>query len=94
MEKSTHTKEYAALRAELRQVRDIAGISQRELAERLKVPHSWVANVENGERRVDLIEFGWFLTACGADALAAAGRLLQQAGNSRSSRAKKGGRSK
>ena len=76
MEKSTHTKEYAALRSELRQAREKAGISQRELAERLAVPHSWVAKVENGERRVDLIEFGWFLTACGVDPIPAANRIL------------------
>jgi transcriptional regulator with XRE-family HTH domain len=78
MEKSSHTKEYAVLRSELKQARETAGISQRELAERLNVPHSWVAKVENGERRVDLIEFGWFLAACGADSNAAAGRILKQ----------------
>jgi transcriptional regulator with XRE-family HTH domain len=78
MEKSTHTKEYAALRSELRRAREAAGISQRELAERLAVPHSWVAKVESGERRVDLIEFGWFLAACGAHSTAAASRILKQ----------------
>jgi transcriptional regulator with XRE-family HTH domain len=87
MEKSSHTKEYAALRAELKQAREKAGISQRELAERLGVPHSWIAKVENGERRVDLIEFGWFLAACGADSTAAAGRILKLVANSKFGRA-------
>ena len=93
MEKSSHTKEYAALRAELKQARETAGISQRELAGRLSVPHSWVAKVENGERRVDLIEFGWFLTTCGADSAAATNRLLKQIAASKFGRSV-GGRGK
>ena len=36
MEKSTHTTEYAALRAELRAARKIADFSQRDLATRLR----------------------------------------------------------
>jgi transcriptional regulator with XRE-family HTH domain len=77
MEKSTHTTEYAALRRELKTARERSGLSQRELGERLSVPHSWIAKVESGERRVDLVEFCWFLTACGADASAATARLVQ-----------------
>ena len=76
MEKSTHTPEYAELRAELLRVRKSAGMSQRELAERLGVPHSWIAKVESGERRIDLIEFCWFLAACGADARELAERMI------------------
>ena len=33
-----------------------AGLTQRQLAERLKRPQSYVAKIEAGERRVDLIE--------------------------------------
>jgi len=66
MKKSVHTAEYAVLRSELRSARDAAGMSQRDLAAILRVPHSWVAKVENGERRIDAVEFCWFITACGA----------------------------
>ena len=66
MRKSTHSGEYAALRARLAALRAAAGLSQRGLATRLRVPHSWVAKVESGERRIDLVEFGWFCAACGA----------------------------
>ena len=66
MRKSTHSPEYAALRQRLTSVRAGAGLSQRQLAQVLKVPHSWVAKVESGERRIDLIEFAWFCAACGA----------------------------
>jgi transcriptional regulator with XRE-family HTH domain len=77
MEKSTHTPEYSALRDELKRVRKIAGMTQRELAEKLGVAHSWIAKVESGERRIDLIEFCWFLAACGADARELTERMIQ-----------------
>lgn len=77
MLKSTHTPEYAALRAELRAAREAAELSQRELAAKLRVPHSWVAKVESGERRIDLIEFFWLLAACGSDPIPIAERLLK-----------------
>jgi len=77
MEKSTHTVEYAALRAQLRAARESAGLSQRGLATRLQVPHSWIAKVENGERRIDLVEFGWFIAACESDPVQVAQKLLQ-----------------
>jgi transcriptional regulator with XRE-family HTH domain len=67
MKKSTHTIEYRRLREVLVQVRTTAQMSQRELAAVLNVPPSWVAKVETGERRIDLVEFCWFLSACGAD---------------------------
>jgi transcriptional regulator with XRE-family HTH domain len=70
MEKSTHTTEYRALRTELRKMRMSAGLSQRDLALQLAVPHSWVSKVESGERRLDIIEFCWFASACGADPMA------------------------
>jgi len=78
MEKSTHTTGYLALRAELRNTREAAGLSQRALAKRLKVPHSWVAKVESGERRIDLIEFAWFVAACELDPMVISERLLKR----------------
>jgi transcriptional regulator with XRE-family HTH domain len=76
MQKSVHTKEYEALRAELRAMREAAGFSQRALAAKLAVPPSWVAKVEAGERRIDLVEFGWLAIACGDDPIAAFGRIF------------------
>ena len=68
MRKSTHTAEYGILREQLVAVRRRDGLSQRELGARLRVPHTWVAKVESGERRIDLVEFAWFCAACGAEA--------------------------
>jgi transcriptional regulator with XRE-family HTH domain len=37
--------------------RKTAGLTQRELAKRLRRPQSFVAKYEGGERRVDVVEF-------------------------------------
>jgi transcriptional regulator with XRE-family HTH domain len=39
----------------------------RTVAARLKVSHSWVAKTENGERRLDLLEFVNLCMAIGLD---------------------------
>jgi transcriptional regulator with XRE-family HTH domain len=94
MEKSTHTTEYAALRAELLAARKNAALSQRDLAAILDVPHSWVAKVESGERRIDLVEFCWFLSACGIDSLVVTERLVHKWQTFHPKRHSKGKRSK
>jgi transcriptional regulator with XRE-family HTH domain len=78
MEKSVHTSEYGFLRSALREARTKAGLSQRELALRLQTPHSWVAKVESGERRLDLVEFFWFIKACGDDPMQISQSLFKQ----------------
>jgi transcriptional regulator with XRE-family HTH domain len=90
MQKSVHTKEYKALRAELRATREKAGLSQRDIATKLGVPHSWVAKVEAGERRIDLVEFAWFISACGANPAAIGMELIARFGRASSDR--RGGR--
>ena len=92
MEKSTHTSEYRSLCSTLRQARHAADLSQRDLADRLKVTHSWVAKVESGERRIDLVEFCWFLTACGIDPASAIPVLLKKFPRRAFARGAKGGR--
>ena len=76
MEKSTHTTEYVAIRAELLAARKNADLSQRDLAAILDVPHSWVAKVESGERRIDILEFFGFLSACRVNPLDVVARLM------------------
>jgi transcriptional regulator with XRE-family HTH domain len=92
MRKSTHTGDYALLREALAGAREAAGLSQRALARKLRLPHTWVAKVESGERRIDVIECGWYLTACNADALAVIRRVLQTRPVKPSPRPAKGGR--
>jgi len=88
MRKSTHTAEYRVLREMLAEVRREAGLSQRALAAELGVPHSWVAKVESGERRVDVVEFCWICRACGEDAKAVAWNLIGRFPRRRGSRAR------
>ena len=40
----------------LRQTRESAGMTQVQLARKLKVHQSFVSKIESGERRVDLVE--------------------------------------
>jgi len=92
MRKSVFTPEYDALRGELRAARARASLSQRELAGRLKVPHSWIAKVESGERRVDVVEFCWFFAACGLDPVGGLTRVAKQLGLKQRRQMKRGSR--
>ncbi len=65
--KSVFTPAYRHLLEILRAARARAGLSQRALAERLGEHHSWVAKVELGERRLDLVEFVRVARALNAD---------------------------
>ena len=67
MEKSTHTPLYAAVRKKLIEMRKAAGLTHRQLAERLGREHSFVWRMETGERRLDVVEFYWVCKALGQD---------------------------
>lgn len=54
--KSIHRKEYKELLTALAQARKDAGMTQAELAKKLRKPQSYVSKVENGERRLDVVE--------------------------------------
>jgi transcriptional regulator with XRE-family HTH domain len=82
VEKSTFTPLYDRLRARLIEMRKAAGMNQRQLAEKLGRERSFVARVEVGERRVDLVEFYWICRACGQDPEKAARGLMKEFGRS------------
>jgi len=86
MEKSTHTKEYDLVRAELKAAREGARLTQRALAARLDIPHSWIAKVEAGERRIDVVELCWFLAACDVEPSVALEKLARQFDRSRTAK--------
>ncbi len=58
---------HLALMAALKQARLDAGLTQTELADRLERPQSFVAKYENGERRVEVVEFVQIVRAIGCD---------------------------
>ncbi len=58
------------------EARQRAGMTQRDLAARIKRPHSFVGRMEAGERRVDVIEFIEIARVLGADPKGLFGRLV------------------
>ena len=58
-----------AVRTWLRNERLRLGLTMRELALRLDRPHSFVQRVEEGDRRLDVVEFVWYCQALGIDPL-------------------------
>lgn len=67
MPKSIHREAYKRLCALLISHRKEAGLSQYDLATRLNRPQSFVAKIEIGERRIDVLEFLDIARALGAD---------------------------
>ncbi|MCC7290430.1 MAG: helix-turn-helix transcriptional regulator [Phycisphaerales bacterium] len=51
----------------LRRMRTDAGLTQRDLAERLRMHNTMVHRSEIGDRRIDPVEFAEWCRACGAD---------------------------
>ena len=68
MRKSIHSPEYKHVLLKLVQMREATGLSQRDLAKRLGREPSFVWRIENGERRLDVVEFHWVCQALGQDA--------------------------
>jgi len=67
MAKSQHAPRYRHLPKMLRQLRESAGLTQRQLAKKLDVTHVQVHKSETGERRVDITEFLDWCHACKTD---------------------------
>lgn len=67
MRKSLRSADYDRLIALLIATRQRANIRQRQLADALGKPQSFVAKYEGGERRIDLIEFVAIARALNAD---------------------------
>jgi transcriptional regulator with XRE-family HTH domain len=57
LRKTLRSKGHRALIDLLVSTRNQAGLTQRDLAARLKRPHSFIGRIEAGERRVDVVEF-------------------------------------
>ena len=80
MAKSLQATRYRPLPAALREMREAAGLTQRELAKKLRLSHTMVHNSEVAERRVDVMEFMDWALACGVDPVMAFKRLRQSRG--------------
>jgi transcriptional regulator with XRE-family HTH domain len=67
LDKSVHSGGQSAFCELMAKARKAAGLTQRELADRLHKPQSFVAKYEGGERRIDVVEFLTVCQAIGAD---------------------------
>lgn len=63
MQKTIHSAEYSKLLCWLRTQRKEKQMTIRDLAKKIDVHHSWVGKVEQGERRLDIVEY---LKTCNA----------------------------
>jgi len=61
MTKSIHTSEYKKIVEKLRHARLKAGLTQKEVAVKIKQPQSYISKVEAGEQRIDVIELKIFI---------------------------------
>lgn len=75
--KFVHSPEQSAFCELMISARIKAGLTQTKLAEELGRPQSFVAKYENGERRIDVLEFVAIAQAIGADPVALLGDLLR-----------------
>jgi transcriptional regulator with XRE-family HTH domain len=53
---SIYSPKYQAFLERLRSARLEAGLTQKQVAQKLKQPQSYVSRCESGERRVDVVE--------------------------------------
>lgn len=83
MKKSIHSDEYGAVLKKLTQMREQAGLTQRDLAEKLERENSFVWRIEHGERRLDVVEFFWVCEALGQDAKTVYAELAEAFGKVR-----------
>jgi transcriptional regulator with XRE-family HTH domain len=78
MAKSLQAQRYRQLPAFLREMREQASLTQRDLAKKLKMNHTMIHNSETAERRVDVAEFADWATACGVDPIDALRDFLKR----------------
>lgn len=67
MANAQYTAEYRRFRKLLIFARKNAGLTQQQLADRLGKPQSYIAKIEGGERRIDVLEFARLAEAVEAD---------------------------
>lgn len=75
-QKAQHARRYRPVPGFLRELREEAGLTQRDLGARLKKAQSWIYNCETGNRRVDIAEFIDWCEACGVRPATALKRLM------------------
>jgi transcriptional regulator with XRE-family HTH domain len=78
VKKTIYTRQSEQLRRVIVTMRTKARFTQRQLADKLGREHSFVARLELGERRLDIVEFFWICKACRVNAETAACQLMRK----------------
>lgn len=73
---SIYSDEYQLVINTLRDARIAQGMTQERLARMLERPQSFVAKVESGERRLDVVEFVRIASLLGIDPREVVGRIV------------------
>ncbi len=60
MQKTIHSSKYKTVLQNLIKARQESGLTQVDVAEKIKKPQSFVSKVEHGERRLDVVELEMF----------------------------------
>lgn len=77
MHKTIYSEQSKIVGSTLREIREKAGITQRELCRKLGREHSFVSKCELGERRIDIVEFYWICQACGVNPETEARKIMK-----------------
>ena len=77
MSRTIHSPRHEALRALLVEERKAAGLTQAAIAKKVGRHQSFMATVESGQRRIDVVEFLDLARAIGFSPEEAIGKLLR-----------------
>lgn len=72
---SVYSNEYQMVIKALREARVAGHITQEDLGRALGKPQSFIAKVENGERRLDVVEFVYLCRLVNVDPVCIIGKL-------------------
>lgn len=60
MDNTIHSEQYKKLVEKLKEARLKLGLTQVEVADKLKRPQSYISKVESGEQKIDILELKLF----------------------------------
>jgi transcriptional regulator with XRE-family HTH domain len=80
IDKSVHSPGQNAFCELMIAARKKAGLTQHDVAKRLRRPQSFVAKYEGGERRIDVVEFIAIMRVIGADPVRLLRALVRRVG--------------
>jgi hypothetical protein len=75
--KSQHSPRYRRIPVFLRELRESANLTQRDIGKILNKPQSYIHNCEVANRRVDVTEFIAWSNACGINPKTAFAKLIE-----------------